>query len=131
MATRWLRRPQQVWFRRALFQIHLWLGLALGLYVVVLSVSGSVLVYRIELNTYVSAPRAMLREGVKPMTADQIRDAAARAYPGWTVTGVFEGRYTTRGGRGRGGGEGYGRRPPDPTASVDLERGGEKKDRLF
>ena len=62
------------------------------------------------------------------MTADQIRDAAARAYPGWTVTGVFEGRYTARGGRGEGRGP---RRPPDPTASVDLERGGEKKDRLF
>jgi len=128
MATRWLRRPQEIWLRRALFQIHLWLGLALGLYVVVLSVSGSVLVYRIELNQYVSAPRAMLREGVTPMTADQIRDAAARAYPGWTVTGVFEGRYTARGGRGEGRGP---RRPPDPTASVDLERGGEKKDRLF
>jgi uncharacterized iron-regulated membrane protein len=128
LAARWLHRPQQLWFRRALFQIHLWLGLALGLYVVVLSVTGSVLVYRIELNRYVSAPRAILRQGVTPMTKDQIREAAARAYPGWTVTGVFEGRYTARTGRGEGRGP---RLPPDPTASVDLERGGEKKDRLF
>jgi uncharacterized iron-regulated membrane protein len=128
ITTRWLRRPQQVWLRRALFQIHLWLGLAVGLYVVVLSVSGSVLVYRIELNQYVSAPRATLRQDVTPMTADQIRDAAARAYPGWTVTGVFEGRYTARGGSGEYRGP---RQPPDPTASVDLVRGGEKKDRLF
>ncbi len=121
-----MHRPQQVWLRRALFQIHLWLGLALGLYVAVLSISGSVLVYRIELNRWVSAPRATLRTDVTPMSADQIREAAARAYPGWTITGVFEGRYTAR--RGRGGGRGF---PPDPTASVDLVRDGVKKDRLF
>jgi uncharacterized iron-regulated membrane protein len=128
IVTRWLRQPQQVWLRRALFQIHLWLGLALGLYVVVLSLSGSVLVYRIELNRYVEAPRAALRDDVKPMTADQIRAAAARAYPGWTITGVYEGRYTSRGGRAGGRGP---RRPPDPTAGVEFERGREKKYRLF
>ena len=127
IVTRWLRQPQQVWLRRALFQVHLWLGLALGLYVVVLSLSGSVLVYRNELDRYLAAPRAVLRADLTPMTADQIGEAAAQAYPGWTITGVSEGRYTSRGG---GGGRGP-RRLPDPTASVELERGGEKKDRLF
>ena len=34
---RWLQQPQRVWLRRALFQVHLWTGLILGLYVVVLS----------------------------------------------------------------------------------------------
>ncbi len=126
--TRWLRQPQQVWFRRALFQIHLWLGLALGLYVVVLSLSGSVLVYRNELDRYLAAPRAVLREDATPMTAAQIGEAAARAYPGWTIKGVSEGRYAARGGGGGGRGP---RRPPDPTASVELGRGDEKKDRLF
>ncbi len=33
------------WLRRALFQVHLWTGLALGLYTVAISVSGSILVY--------------------------------------------------------------------------------------
>src|SRR5438093_556339 len=32
----WLQQPQRVWLRRALFQIHLWTGLALGVYLVVL-----------------------------------------------------------------------------------------------
>ena len=45
----WLHQPQRVWVRRAIFQVHLWTGLALGLYVVVLSVTGSALVYRREL----------------------------------------------------------------------------------
>jgi len=34
IVTRWLRQPQRVWLRRAIFQIHLWTGLAIGLYVV-------------------------------------------------------------------------------------------------
>jgi predicted NAD/FAD-dependent oxidoreductase len=37
------RQPQRVWIRRASFQIHLWLGIALGLYIVMLSVTGSAL----------------------------------------------------------------------------------------
>ena len=41
---RWWRQPQRVWLRRAMFQVHLWTGLALGLYIVLLSVTGSVLV---------------------------------------------------------------------------------------
>ena len=37
-AERWMRRPQNVWLRRALFQVHLWTGIAVGLYVVAISV---------------------------------------------------------------------------------------------
>ena len=46
---RWVIRPQRVWIRRAVFQVHLWSGVALGLYVFFVSVTGSVLVYRNEL----------------------------------------------------------------------------------
>jgi uncharacterized iron-regulated membrane protein len=56
------------------------------------------------------------------MTADALRAAAASLYPDWTVTAVNEGRYQARAGS---------RRPPDPTASIILERNGERKDRLF
>jgi uncharacterized iron-regulated membrane protein len=68
--TRWLRQPQRVWLRRATFQVHLWLGLALGIYVVVLSLSGSVLVYRNELDQYLATPRVVLNEQATPLTAD-------------------------------------------------------------
>jgi uncharacterized iron-regulated membrane protein len=128
MLSRWLRQPQRVWLRRALFQIHLWLGLALGLYVAVLSLSGSVLVYRIELDRYFATPRVVLNDRATPMTAEQIGAAAARAYPDWSVKSVHEGRYRAEE-RGRTGGRP--RRPPDPTATVVLERAGETKDRLF
>jgi uncharacterized iron-regulated membrane protein len=36
--------------RRVLFQVHLWLGIALGLYVLFISVSGSVIVFRREMD---------------------------------------------------------------------------------
>lgn len=53
--ARWLRQPQALWIRRAVLQVHLWTGLALGVYILVISLSGSVLVFRDELNN-VSAP---------------------------------------------------------------------------
>ena len=46
---RWMDQPQRIWLRRALFQVHLWCGLAIGLYILMVSVTGSVLVYRNEL----------------------------------------------------------------------------------
>ena len=48
---RWLRRPRTIFVRgKACFQIHLWIGLAIGLSVVVLSLTGSAIVFRRELN---------------------------------------------------------------------------------
>ena len=144
LLIRCLQQPQRVWLRRALFQVHLWTGLALGLYVVVLSITGSALVYRAELDRLFATPRATLDEQATPMTADQLRAAAAKAYPGWTVTDVHEGRYRARsGGPGRDpvervgrvvggpGGTGRPRRLPDPTATIVFARGGETRERLF
>ena len=42
-------RPQRVWFRRALFQVHLWAGVAIGLYVIAICISGGVLVFEQDL----------------------------------------------------------------------------------
>ena len=54
----WLRRPKSVWLRKALFQIHLWTGIALGLYVFVISITGSAIVFRNELyNSLWPGPR--------------------------------------------------------------------------
>ena len=61
---RWLRRPQGLWLRKAIFQIHLWTGIGLGIYVVLISVSGSAIVFRNELYKSLWPPPklvAMLR----------------------------------------------------------------------
>src|SRR5437870_9440750 len=50
---RWVRQPQNIWLRRALFQVHLWSGIAIGLYIFTISITGSIVVYRNEL--YIAA----------------------------------------------------------------------------
>ena len=45
-----LHKPQTVRARRVLFQIHLWLGVIVGLYVLVVSVTGAALVFRIDMQ---------------------------------------------------------------------------------
>ena len=74
--SKWVRQPQTVWLRRALFQIHLWTGLALGLYLVMLSVTGSVLVYRNELDGYFRTVRPAY--DAKARAADDRRARGAR-----------------------------------------------------
>jgi uncharacterized iron-regulated membrane protein len=111
---RWARQPQTVWLRRALFQVHLWIGLALGLYLVMLSITGSVLVYRNELDEMFRTPRPAFDADAKRLTTDELRALAEKAYPGYAVTRVGE-RITRR----------------NPTIEVWVEKGSERKERLF
>jgi uncharacterized iron-regulated membrane protein len=48
---RFFRRPQQLWVRRFNFQLHLWAGIVLAIYFIVIGVTGSILVFRGELET--------------------------------------------------------------------------------
>ena len=114
MWTQWARQPQNVWLRRALFQVHLWTGLAIGLYIVMLSVTGSVLVYRNELDRLFATKRPVYDAKATRLTADELRAAAEKAYPGWSITRVGD-RITRR----------------NPTIEVWVERGAEKHERLF
>ncbi len=43
------KQPQQLWLRKAFFQVHLWAGLLLALYIVAIGISGSILVFKDEL----------------------------------------------------------------------------------
>jgi uncharacterized iron-regulated membrane protein len=110
----WLRQPQRVWLRRALFQIHLWTGLALGLYVVVLSVTGSALVYRGELVTFFRTPVPRADPSLQRLSTDELRASAQRAYPDHQIAELRE-NITRR----------------TAVAQVTVERNGEIKERLF
>lgn len=46
----WLQHPEKLWVHRLLFQIHLWIGMVAGLYVLVMSLSGSMIVARNQLE---------------------------------------------------------------------------------
>lgn len=49
-SQRWLHHPESLWVRKALFHIHLWIGAVVGLYIILMSISGSIIVYRDDLD---------------------------------------------------------------------------------
>jgi len=94
--NRWLRQPQSLLFRKAFFQVHLWAGIACGLYVLVISVSGSAVVYRRELTRIFSREPAIVAGSGPRMTAAQLTQSASAKYPGYRITHVYEARDPTK-----------------------------------
>jgi uncharacterized iron-regulated membrane protein len=66
--TRWLHRPRSTAFRRLIFQLHLWSGVALGLYIFFISITGSVLVYRNELYVLATPDGRVVRWAFNAVT---------------------------------------------------------------
>ncbi len=85
----WLHRPQGIWLRRAMFQIHLWTGIGLGLYVLMISVTGSAIVFRNEIYDHWGKPK-MVPVGDVRLTQDAIRAKAQDQYPGYSITYFWE-----------------------------------------
>jgi len=110
---RLLRNPQSLLPRKALFQIHLWTGIGVGLYVLMISVSGSLLVYRPELFRAFSHEPPIVAGSGSRLTQEELRRAALQAYPEYRVTQVWK------------------RRNPDQAVEIWLEHGEKRKQRLF
>jgi len=108
---RWIRNPQLLGWRRALVQLHLWIGLFVGIYIVVLSITGSLSVIRPDVHRWF-VPRSVPMEGTR-LTGDALQEAVRRTYAEYEVTNVFE------------------RRRPDTPVMVTLQQGGETVERLF
>jgi uncharacterized iron-regulated membrane protein len=64
-----LTDPRRTFLRRALFQIHLWVGIGLGLYVFVICVSGSAIVFHRELSEMALAGYHHVPAGEQPDAA--------------------------------------------------------------
>jgi uncharacterized iron-regulated membrane protein len=79
-----------MWLRKALFQVHLWTGIGTGLYVLLISISGSAIVFRNEIYRANDSPVIIVDAVGERMTTAQIEEAARRAYPGYSVTQVYE-----------------------------------------
>lgn len=73
------RRPQTLWLRRALFQVHLWTGLAASLYVLVICLSGSAIVYRHEMDLALCPRILRVPPSGTPLTPAQLTAAALSA----------------------------------------------------
>ena len=86
--TRCLRQPRKVLIRKIAFQIHLWIGLAIGLYVVVLSLTGSALVFRREMDRAFAPDRPVRDPARQVMSVEELTEAGRRAYPDYAIATV-------------------------------------------
>src|SRR5258707_8149621 len=92
---RWLRSPQNVWLRRALFQIHLWTGIGTGLYVVLISVTGSAIVFRNEIYQSAGAKGRIVEVRGTKLSTDDLKKIVRQKYPENSLSFVFEGKQPT------------------------------------
>lgn len=80
--SQFLRRPQQLWLRRANFQVHLWAGVLLAVYVAVIGFTGSVLVFGTELDRLVNPnPWAHITLTQPLADVEQVITTLETAYP--------------------------------------------------
>ena len=102
-----------MWLRRALFQIHLWTGIGTGLYVMLISITGSAIVFRNEIYQKAGAgDRTVQVRGTK-LPADELKKIIRQKYPENTLSFVFEGKQ------------------PTTATEVWMEHGKERVQRLF
>ena len=87
---RWVHRPQSLWLRKIVFQIHLWIGIAVGLYAATISISGSALVYGPQFARKFHRTVAVVSGGRQHMTADDVERSARRLYKEYDVLSVTE-----------------------------------------
>lgn len=80
-------RPQSVYVRRALFQVHLWLGVLAGFYILVVCVTGAALVFRIDMQRALH-PNLFTPSAGSPADPVAIMDSVTRAYPGERLSGI-------------------------------------------
>jgi uncharacterized iron-regulated membrane protein len=87
-----LDKPQRLWWRMAIFQVHLWVGVVLCLYMLVIGVTGSILVFESELEhvAYSSLWRASSPlPGGRTVDLPAIVDTVMKAYPGHQITAAY------------------------------------------
>ena len=76
-----LHKPQSVPFRRALFQVYLWLGVLAGLYIFVVCITGAALVFRIDMQRALH-PQLFTPSADGPLAEPAtVLEALQQAYP--------------------------------------------------
>lgn len=84
--------PRNTTTRRWVFQIHLWIGLLLGLYMFVMGLSGSILVFRDEFEeTFKDSHKPLKIDSDSPpmLSPDGIASIIKREFPDQRMTNLF------------------------------------------
>ena len=87
----WVRMPQRTLLRKAVFQVHLWAGLLLGLYIAVVCISGSAVVFRNDIYETLSERLKVAEQG-KPLDPEQLARAIEVHFPGYVLRDFKPGR---------------------------------------
>ena len=82
----WVQQPQSLWVRKMFFQVHLWVGIGAVFYVLVISITGSAIVYRPQLRRSV----VVTNSGRPRRRVEEIEQNVRRDYPAYQVLSVAE-----------------------------------------
>ena len=99
--------------RRWLVRLHRWTGLAIAIYVALIGLSGSILVYRPELYRLFEPQPVEVAAGSRLLSDDQLRAAATRAFPEYRPLAIWRGVKLNQ------------------AVTIDLENGEERTNYLF
>ncbi len=86
---RWIQAPQTHGLRRALFQIHLWLGIGLGLYVLVISLSGSAILLKSPFYGWFE-PKTLVPTSDVPLKGDALMTRMEEVYADYELGFTIE-----------------------------------------
>lgn len=88
----YLDKPREVWWRQWLWQVHLWTGLVGGLFVAVISLTGALIVFRVEFNRWTTPGTAYVQpqgaSGAR-LSLDRMMATLRQAYPQDRLVNVF------------------------------------------
>jgi uncharacterized iron-regulated membrane protein len=110
---RWMRRPQNFWLRKALFQAHLWTGIGLGLYIFVISITGSAIVFRNAIYKNFGPKTVVVAAQGPRLTTPQLRQFVQKAYPRYGISYIWPNKN------------------PRQAVEVWVQRNGKYRQRLF
>src|SRR5947207_2226574 len=74
--------------RRSLLKLHLWVGLTAGIFLVVIAVSGSALVFENEIDRALNRSTSFVTPGARPLPIETLIARVQAARPQDQVTGV-------------------------------------------
>jgi uncharacterized iron-regulated membrane protein len=116
MRERVRQRPfRETSVRRAMFQVHLWSGIVLSLYILVICVTGSAIVFRRDLDKTLCPPAVTVQAGPHRLSTAELTAKAHARYPRFDP-----GQITVRGARG-----------PNAPVEILFSGRGAQLDRLF
>jgi uncharacterized iron-regulated membrane protein len=93
--NRWLSHPQSLSGRRLLFSVHKWLGIFAGIYILAMSLSGGVLLFRTQLyRTFTPSP--VLATGGARLSREALKRSVQRAWPDSEITWIWDNRAPAR-----------------------------------